>query len=129
MTPQEIFDKALVEVLKQGEPAMTATGGCDYWPGTGKMCAVGLLIGEKLAREWSAVGVGYVIEVESYKVKTPDWVESNLELLAGIQDAHDMFLSESQTEDIEYWRSEFIRKMKLVAKRHNLEYKEELERI
>jgi hypothetical protein len=132
MTRQEIFDKALVAVLKQGEPAMTKSGGCDYWPGTGKMCAVGLLLGEDVAKEWTDAGVGDVGEVTRYKVTIPDWVVPELDLLMSIQVAHDMFVQTSPEDslpsiDLEYWRSEFIRKMRLVAKKFDLEYKEELE--
>jgi hypothetical protein len=56
-------------------------------------------------------------------------------LLAGIQSAHDVFVSVPEVcetppkIDLEHWRSEFIRKMKLVAQSNKLEYKEELERI
>lgn len=125
MTPQEIFDKALVSVLKQGKPA-TKNGACVYYKEVdGTMCAVGLLLGPKLAMEWTQAGVGGVYGCSSHKVTAPDWVKDNLALLDGIQCAHD-----GQADSIlDVWRDFFLRQMRHVAITHDLEYKEELERV
>lgn len=125
MTPQEIFDKALVAVLKQGKPA-TRNGGCVYYKEEdGTMCAVGLLLGPKLAMEWTDARVGGVYGCNSHKVTAPDWIKGNLALLDGIQCAHDTYSDSSLDE----WKSNFLRQMRHVADCHNLEYKEELERV
>jgi hypothetical protein len=132
MTPQEIFDKALSGVLKQGEPALKRDRSCDYYTESGKMCAVGLLLGPELAQQWSKASVGEVADVTDtriYDVVVPDWVKANMDLLMGIQSAHDVFLNGDQELDLEVWKGVFLRKMRSLAFNHNLDYKKELEHV
>ena len=86
MTPQELFDKAYIGVVKQGVPSRSESGGCFYRGPNGSKCAVGFLIDDETAEEWEGFGVWYVLRGAP---NLPAWFVENADLLEVMQKAHD----------------------------------------
>jgi len=87
MTKQEIFDTAVIGVLKQGGPSLDVKGKCAYRGEDGMKCAVGFLISDKDGAFYdslddsdvcSLVDLGYLMELDEHK-----------SILAVLQATHD----------------------------------------
>lgn len=117
MTPQEIFNKSYLGLLKQGCKAAEDDygNGCMYRTPEGHACAVGLLIDDETAEEWDHYG-GVKSVIEKLGNDAPEWLVDNQRLLCEMQSAHD--LSPIYKADfLENIREAFAR----IAEGHNLE--------
>ena len=100
LTQQEIFDKALFGIRKQGYRQSTSeSGGCNYRTtledGSTRACAVGLCIPDDIAQMWDSSGETtgdtsiraisdvYTSSFEKY------FYNEDLPFLSDLQDAHD----------------------------------------
>lgn len=125
MTPQEIFEKAYISVVKQGCPSLkhsttVATAMiCAYRGDGGTACGVGHLIDDETAREWDMIGAidDVIAQLEDH---LPYWVISNARLLQQIQYAHDFAEAEERTGSPENFTQLFKDKMSLVANQFTL---------
>lgn len=113
MTNQEIFDKALNGILKQGVPSMNSMGLCKYRGPNGTMCAVGLFVTDDEAEVMDADPGMCAIKDLPYAV-VPDRLRPHLDLLADLQWAHDN--AAGRTPFVE----EYKLRMRDVAKNWNL---------
>jgi hypothetical protein len=112
MNQQEIFDKVVTHLRKQGQPAKNEDGECQYRTEDGLMCAVGCLIPDNLYREQFE---GYLIEdlfANNIAIQSFLGVE-NENLLAELQIIHDDIAPKK-------WEDHF----QIVASNYQLEYKE-----
>lgn len=119
MTQQEIFDKVVHHLFKQGKPA-TDLGACRYRTQDGLSCAVGCLIPNEL----------YSVEIEHKSVHTlfkkgddasiaiANFLgEDNKELLSALQMVHDCA---RQKEDDSFDHTSLKTRLKVVATEFNL---------
>lgn len=110
MTPQEIFDKAALGVLKQGRRSTNGNIGgnerCMYRGEGGLKCAVGHLIDDDdLAREMDAFGaIAVVLSDAELRAKMPEWFVREQSLLGSLQDVHDRNMSYGFQEAIHGFR-------------------------
>lgn len=111
MTNQEIFDKALNGILKQGVPSMMSSGVCKYRGPNGTMCAVGLLLTDDEALAMDDV-MGAIDDLPVELV--PERLLPHMDLLSAIQCAHDY--ASSRTPFVE----EYKVRMRDVAKSFKL---------
>ena len=107
MTEQEIFDTVLTHLREQGKAAATDDGGCRYRGPDGTACAVGCLIPDELYDPViEGLSVSQIIRAAVYlhdqaQARAPLTRITNhigaehLQLLQELQDAHDVYLSDS----------------------------------
>lgn len=125
MTPQEIFDKAYIGVMKQGVASVKPSAifnnftCCAYRGLNGKTaCGVGHLIDDETAREWDMIGsiidVIYTLEEDDL----PPWVVPNKNLLEDIQMSHDD--AHHCGSDTDPFLTRFHSNMKEAAEKHSL---------
>ena len=116
MTPQEIFDKVVTHLRKQGCKALAKTRAgktvCHYRGDNNTACAVGCLIEDSEYRPWmeglAAIAVLKHPEVPaSLKMRLKD----HTPLLARLQNVHD-------TVELELWEKEF----QMTTERFKLKY-------
>lgn len=116
LTNQQIFDKVLAHLRKQGHASNNSLGACLYRSGTGAMCAVGCLIPDS----------AYNPEIESIDVHLlPDEVlvasgidpndDVQMELCDNLQVAHDDDLAEFGADEWEV-------SMRIIAHKYDLVY-------
>lgn len=115
MTLQEIFDKSVGQIIKQGVLSRKANGMCAYRGDGGMKCAVGALMDDETAEEADALDPEYGADiwsvVEAGLLKGFD--RDELTLMYDLQDAHDGAFDISSFKD----RAERI------AKQHRLEWR------
>jgi hypothetical protein len=92
MTPQEIFDKSVSLVIKQGEGAYNNNkGSCHYrlnYDDKILKCAIGHLIDDYIYNEEiEGVSIGQLIDEEMITI--PEYFKENNLLLSNLQKAHD----------------------------------------
>jgi hypothetical protein len=123
MTPQEIFDKAYIGVMKQGRASVKPRAGgenvmvCAYRGEDGTACGVGHTVDDETAREWDMIGAidDVIAQLDD---DLPSWVLNNAGLLQRIQHAHDF--AETEARDGSSFINHFEEKMRLVAQNHIL---------
>ena len=92
LTNQEIFDKSVGGLLKQGKQAMDSGNNCVYQNGNGLRCAIGQLIDpESYTDNLEGWGIGDLFRQYPEIMNRNGLVESNelIELLDGLQEVHD----------------------------------------
>lgn len=91
MTPQEIFDKAVDGMLKQGEQSYDRDQGCVYRHPSGLKCAVGHLISDDIydPEMDNRVGSTSIREIVVAFPVLPHWMRDNVDLLTELQEVHD----------------------------------------
>ena len=114
MTNQEIFDKALNGILRQGVPSMTDHGLCKYRGPNNTACAVGLFLTDEEAEAMDA-DPGMCAIKDLPRGLVPERLHPHMNLLADIQWAHDR--ASGRTPFVE----EYKQSMRKVAKDWNLE--------
>lgn len=117
MTPQEIFDKALLAMREQGVKS-SEDRFCSYYTREGLRCPAGHLLSEQQARELQ----GRVPQIwKNVAISDPDMIPEELrgheDLIADIQKAHD---STDETDYCGSFIKGFEAKMANVAKVHGL---------
>lgn len=113
MTAQEIFDKVLFSLRKQGK-ASTKYGRCMYRGPDGLKCAVGHLIEDADYRPaWEGRSVHDLLVTGA----APEHLYGNGELLSRLQHAHDSYLADQGLAARET-------RMKEIAGNFSLVYKE-----
>jgi hypothetical protein len=124
MTPQEIFNKAYVGVMKQGRPSVKLQAGstdtlvCAYRGNDGAACGVGHLVDDETAREWDMIGSIDDVITQLGDDDLPPWALKNAGLLRQIQHTHDF--AESAARDGSSFIDHFEKKMRLVAQNNIL---------
>jgi len=106
MTEQEIFDTAVIGVLKQGIASVRDGGACAYRGKNGTKCAVGFLISDEEAEKYD--------EFDEYGVR--DLISSGFlqgfvyysDLLADLQRAHDKAAHEEEFVGAFYKRAKRV---------------------
>lgn len=84
--PQDIFDRVVSHLAKQGRPAYHSQGGCLYRTPEGLSCAIGCLIPDSVYKfSMEGMSVLGLIESEYIKIESDDAVE----LICALQSAHD----------------------------------------
>ena len=63
MTLQEIFDKSVEGVIKQGRQCRTLSGSCRYAGPDNCACGIGQLLPRKMAEEWDNAGTFSITRV------------------------------------------------------------------
>ena len=115
MTQQEMFDKALLGVVKQGALSKNEYGLCLYRTKEGYACAVGQLIDNKTAKLWDT------LEDSGIKNIPLDWLPThfvdNINFLGDMQKAHD------NSETLQG----FISAMQVLASRYTLNFPDSLD--
>ena len=90
MTPQEMFDKAYLGVIAQGEKSTKPDGSCAYRGQNGSKCGIGHLIPDDLAEAWDArtnSSIGHIRSTKAYPI--PEFIRTNIGLACAMQGAHD----------------------------------------
>ena len=110
MNAQEIFDKVVAHLNKQGHRAISDTGRCVYRATNGDMCAVGCLLGDMYVPEMDPemdtdMGHGAQSLIETFNLPFADHVS----LLRDLQQCHD-------------YAADIVRELTMVAKNHNLQF-------
>lgn len=125
MTPQEIFNKAYIGVVRQGKASTKVDGRCAYRGKNGTACGIGHLIDDKTAGEWDKMAdssIAGIIEGSDDRESLPAWVPDNADLLVDIQRAHDDSKDYSDADEPELTFVEFfIEDMVTIAAKYNLE--------
>jgi hypothetical protein len=86
MNKQEIFDKVLTHLRKQGKAAVNDNGDCMYRAADGRQCAAGCLItDEEYEPQMEGRMVGYLLN----KGQLPARLVPHVEFLRDLQDVHD----------------------------------------
>jgi hypothetical protein len=119
MNAQEIFNKAYLGLIEQGEPAIGPNGSCCYINDSGRMCGVGMLLEPQISRlfESNCDGDSCIGTCSrAFAGQIPEWIEPNLHLLEQIQGAHDKESHAGPT----VWLRTFKTRMACIAERHNL---------
>ena len=147
-TRQELFDKAVGGVIKQGRASLSGTIGCSYRGESDCACGIGQLLDDDVANFFDNLeedtSIGKIIKVLSFdkyesahelnnnkvnvrvhkiihdnKAIIPDFINlENLEFLVEIQSTHDLISDLPENEFIE----EFIKGSKHMAENFNLEW-------
>lgn len=87
MTPQEIFDTAVIGIIKQKGRSVDDNGICLYRGDNGMKCAVGQVLPDKFYDpEMEHKSVNALIREFS---TIPAYISNNAELLSTLQQAHD----------------------------------------
>lgn len=90
MTPQEMFDKAYIGVVKQGCKSTNFGGGCLYRGVNNTKCGIGFLIPDDIARAWDKRRNNEITKIKSTKrYPVPKFIVDNILLAGAIQRAHD----------------------------------------
>jgi hypothetical protein len=116
MNRQEIFNKAYLGILAQGQCSTNVAGGCVYRNKDGMACAVGQLIDDDTAKLWDSQDDTSICAIyhnaqpddedEGSGLVMPDWVCSNIELLDKIQSAHDVLREYKNPESFRiHWKT------------------------
>jgi hypothetical protein len=113
--PQALFNEAYIGVMMQGKPSRDLDT-CKYLTNDGLRCGIGWLIDDATATEWDSLENSHILTIVE-SLSAPDWIKSNAELLADIQDAHDKIRKYSGPEN---FRELFYDRMAFVAERHGL---------
>lgn len=117
MTPQEMFDKAYLGVIAQGERSEKYNGYCAYRGQNGSKCGIGHLIPDDLAKAWDRRSHSAIAKIKSTKAHPiPDFIKNNLALACAMQAAHD----DSPSYDNGGFIREFKCRMEQVAKDYKL---------
>lgn len=118
MTAQQVFNKAYLGVICQGDVCKNDSGRCFYRhpKKLGFACAVGQLLDNKTARAIEKLEFPAISNVAKYML--PDHLRDHTNLLHEIQVAHD---GTAHMQTPEYRLEDFKRRMQIVAKRNNLE--------
>jgi len=120
MTTQEIFNKAYIFIMKQGQKSIHYDGRCKYRGPDGTMCAVGCLIDDDAtARAWDRRPSNQIEDIilqKNAKYLAPEWMEEHADLLAEMQKAHD-FVRGSYGQA---FQKHFHENMTKIAKRYEL---------
>lgn len=114
MTPQEMFDKAYIGVVKQGCKSTNSGGGCAYRGVADTKCGIGFLIPDDIARAWDRRAdnsIESIKHTERYPI--PKFIADNILLASEIQAAHD---GASKSHFI----CDFKERMQWVANAYNL---------
>lgn len=127
LTRQEIFDKAVAAMLKQGKQSLSK-GTCRYTYGDLR-CAIGALVSTEVAERWESYNVnGFsigldwcdltseqreVVEADLYAAGI-DWCKEK-EFLISLQAAHDMATGEDFCEEFREWAA-------VVAEQYGLKF-------
>lgn len=135
MTNQEIFDKALAAIRKQGEPSYDSVNSeCRYRLETGGKvlkCPVGHFIPKK---DYNPKMEGTTLTMSNcaiFKYFSKNYTESNIDLFDAIQNCHDSAaLTDCETSkfagvllhDGHDFLSRFEKRMKEVAEDYELDY-------
>lgn len=121
MTPQDIFDKVLNGLRKQGK-ASVANGSCYYRSPDGCKCAVGLLMDDKVYDpKFELNSLANLLLDNDFTDKLPEYFRTHVGLLTDLQKAHDAVLgnvSYSPTNQRLNWELE----MKRIACIYSLHY-------
>lgn len=88
MTPQQILQKSYDALKAQGYRCVYG-GKCVYSDFNGGGCAVGVLLEEDLAQNWTLKGYGAVHSILETVPDLPEWFIQHQDLLFQMQDAHD----------------------------------------
>ena len=142
MTPQEIFDKAVHGVIKQGHGSYRMGKGnlgsyaaCRYRSEAGA-CAVGHLIDDETAELWDAQenpDIAAIIDPDEEEPdyeklidSVPDWALANAELLTELQKTHDeaTLSARGMANEPTVFLTQFRSRAKQVAERFNLTFAE-----
>jgi hypothetical protein len=125
MTPQEIFDKAYIGVVKQGKKSINAVSDCAYYVGKNLRCGVGHLLSESAAKAFDSCArrdletdIESILDAKASKYIGP-WMEENRELIVDVQRAHDN-VSDFSSAFVEFFKSN----MKSVAEKHKMNVSE-----
>lgn len=115
MTLQEIFDISVGQIIKQGGLSKKANGMCAYRGDGGMMCAVGALMDDETAEAADALDPEFGADIGNvvYAGLLEGFDHDELELMADLQDAHDVAL------DVDF----FVDAAKGIAKKHRLEWR------
>lgn len=113
MTRQEMFNKAYLGVIKQGDPAVQShpnTDGlmCSYLAPDGRKCAVGHLMTEEELKVMGAFkgGVQDLADDWADCLPRPEWLmgDKNLDFLSHLQDTHDNLMGYDGAEFVENYK-------------------------
>jgi len=113
MTKQEVFDRVIDQLIKQGGPSIdTDIGKCVYHRSDGRMCPGGVFIPKNMiSSSYENTPFNYLTgRLKPNKVELPG--KEEIALIKELQDAHD----ESARHDLENARKAFI----AVGREHNL---------
>jgi len=114
MTPQEMFDKAYIGVVKQGCKSTDVLGSCLYRGVNDTKCGIGFLIHDDIAKAWDRRKNNEITKIKSTKrYPVPKFIVDNISLAGAIQRAHD------EAMDTDFIR-DFKKNMKCVAIAYNL---------
>ena len=83
MDAQEIFDKVVAHLAKQGQRAIVTGGSCMYLAPNGDMCAVGCLIGDAYVFDMEGKLVSELVSIYGLPF------ENHINMLTALQHAHD----------------------------------------
>ena len=92
MTPQEMFNKAYLGVIQQGQKSVKNKGHsvCAYRGLNGIKCGIGHLIPDDLAKAWDQSSNSAILLIQATKEHPiPDFIQQNKLLASAIQAAHD----------------------------------------
>lgn len=111
MTPQELFTKAYLGVVMQGEISYNPVIGRCYYrhPEKPLCCAVGHLLDDATAKRLENIGSVTAIWQRAMLLDLPDWFVPNIALLKDMQVAHDDGRSLAQ----------FQHRMAIIAEEHD----------
>lgn len=125
MNEQEIFDKVVNHMRKQGHPSIES-GTCAYRTEDGSMCAVGCLITDEVYAVYGSKieghGVINSLVLEALDISGIDVFKAGtgiFGLLSCLQDAHD---SEPSPDEVRSYMEIFEDKAKIIANEFNLVY-------
>jgi len=133
MEAQEVFNKVVLHLYMQGEPAFGPTEGCCYRGINGSSCAVGCLIpDDKYDPIIEGVDILQVIEGQNplYITKSSARLTTilkelslldHLELLQDLQVVHDIWGLDPGLNTGEF-KGEVVKLLKVVAKDHDLTF-------
>ena len=90
MTPQEMFDKAYLGVIQQGQKSLNSLGGCAYRGQNRTKCGIGYLISDNLAHAWDDLSQSSIWHLNRVKHPLmPEFLKEHHLLAKAIQQAHD----------------------------------------
>lgn len=127
MEAQEIFDKAYLGLMAQGQQSRHGAGPCAYHH-NGLRCGVGMLIDDETAEKWDGLVEACVDSsirsvLEYYITVAPDWVEKHIDLLEAIQEAHDNLYDSPEQRNAatpELFRNRLTKAFQGIANRFDL---------
>ena len=97
---QEMVDVCCSFLVEQGRPAVNMEGGCLYRSYSGYRCALGVLIPDEIyATEMEGKDIADLLKAHP---ELPEWMSSNQDFLAEIQNAHDLSTHRTKTNKATY---------------------------